>query len=154
MRGHAEGCRVPRDGLRTPVVLDADMYPRIEMLRGNIYRLFRVNVDILVFVCVVGCARRDFEDVLFVVGHRGQLGCPKSYLGIFLKVISEGGGVKRGVKMKPFPSKRSWENVDDHNDVGGSAERKECRVLHHALSLIGTFCDLHSTPVIDHLAEW
>ena len=96
MRGHTEGCRVPRDGLRTPVVLDTDMYPRIEMLRGNVYRLLRVDVDILVLVCIVGCARRNFEDVLFVVGHRGRLRYPRDCLGILLKVISEGGGVEAG----------------------------------------------------------
>lgn len=71
LRRHAGCCRVPNDGLCTSVVLYADMYPRIEVLGGNVYGLLRIDVDILVLVCVVGCARRDFEDVLFVMGHRG-----------------------------------------------------------------------------------
>lgn len=69
------GCRVRGEGRRAAVVFHADVYPRVEVLRGDVYGLLGVDADVLVGGRVVGCARCDFENVLLVVGRHGGRGC-------------------------------------------------------------------------------
>lgn len=72
--GFGGGCRVRREGRRTAVVFHADVYPRVEVLRGDVYGLLGVDAKVLVGGRVVGRAGGDFEDVLLVVGRHGGRG--------------------------------------------------------------------------------
>jgi hypothetical protein len=55
----------------TSVVLDANVYSRIKVLRGDVYRLLAVDMNILMFGGVICRAGGNPQHVILVVLHGG-----------------------------------------------------------------------------------
>jgi hypothetical protein len=91
LRAYVRGRRMlSRPGIMarsTSIVLDAHLYPRIEVLRRDVDRLLGIDVDVLVLGCVVRRSGRYLQYVLVVAGHCGRdslsccrmVWCGKSY---------------------------------------------------------------------------
>lgn len=47
------------------------MYPRVQMVRGEVYGLLAVHMHVLVFGGVIGGASSDPQNVLFVMWRHG-----------------------------------------------------------------------------------
>lgn len=58
-------------GKHASIVFDPDMYPRVEVLGRNVYRLLSVDLDVLMLGRVVCCTGGDAQDILLVGRHPG-----------------------------------------------------------------------------------